>query len=164
MSAFEGLLMGLGGAVSVLPGVSAIGAANAVASVCGAERVFALNMTYLMHMVLTVGLIAFDVAAVFAAGAISLTVGSLIVYVLACAAAFAGTAGNAESICGAGTGFRICSTVCSVVSGTCPAGIRGRAAKCDRLAVCIIWNRYTGVPAVVSDGIHPSQADSAAGT
>lgn len=90
MSAFEGLLMGLGGAVSVLPGVSTIGAANAVASVCGAERVFALNMTYLMHMVLTIGLIAFDIAAVFAAGAISLTVGSLIVYVLACAAAFGG--------------------------------------------------------------------------
>ena len=68
MSALEGLLMGLGGAVSVLPGVSAVGAANAVASVCGAERVFALNMTYLMHMVLTIGLIAFDVSAVFAAG------------------------------------------------------------------------------------------------
>ncbi len=90
MSALEGLLIGFGGAFSVLPGVSAVGAANAVASVCGAERVFALNMTYLMHMVLTMGLIAFDVAAVFAAGAVSLTIGSLIIYVLSAAAAFAG--------------------------------------------------------------------------
>ena len=90
MSALEGLLMGLGGAVSVLPGVSAVGAANAVASVCGAERVFALNMTYLMHMVLTIGLIAFDVSAVFAAGALSVTVGSIIIYALAAAAAFCG--------------------------------------------------------------------------
>lgn len=90
MSAFEGLLMGLGGAVSVLPGVSAVGAANAVASVCGAERVFALNMTYLMHMVLTMALIVFDVAAVFAAGTLSITFGSLIIYILAAAAAFFG--------------------------------------------------------------------------
>lgn len=90
MSAFEGLLIGLGGAVSVLPGVSAVGAANAVASVCGAERVFALSMTYLMHMVLTIGLIAFDVAAVFAAGVSSLTIGMLLIYVTAGIAAFAG--------------------------------------------------------------------------
>ncbi len=90
MSAFEGLLMGLGGAVSVLPGVSAVGAANAVASVCGAERVFALSMTYLMHMVLTMGLIAIDVAAVFAAGALTLTIGTLFIYITAAAAAFCG--------------------------------------------------------------------------
>ena len=90
MSALEGLLIGFGGALSVLPGVSAMGAANAVASVCGAERTFALNMTYLMQMVLTVGLIAFDVAAVFAAGAVSLTLGTVIIYVLSATAAFAG--------------------------------------------------------------------------
>ena len=90
MSAFEGMMIGLGGSLSVLPGVSAVGAANAVASACGAERVFALNMTYLMHMVLTVGLIAFDAAAVFAAGTISLTFGTLFIYVMAAVAAFAG--------------------------------------------------------------------------
>ena len=90
MSAFEGVLIGFGGGLSVLPGVSAVGAANAVASVCGAERVFALNMTYLMHMVLTIGLIAFDVAAVFAAEVISLSFGILFIYVIAAAAAFCG--------------------------------------------------------------------------
>ena len=90
MSALEGLLIGIGGAASVLPGISAVGTANAVASVCGAERVFALNMTYLMHMVLTIGLIAFDVASVFAAGAISLTFGTLFIYMIAAAAAFSG--------------------------------------------------------------------------
>ena len=90
MSAFEGLLMGLGGAASVLPGISAVGASGAVASVCGAERVFALDMTYLMHMVLTMALIAFDVAAVFATGVATLTFGSLIIYLLAGAAAFGG--------------------------------------------------------------------------
>lgn len=90
MSALEGLLIGLGGAASVLPGVSAVGAANAVASACGAERTFALNLTYLMHMVLTIGLICFDFAAVFAAGIGGLTFGAIFTYVVAAAAAFAG--------------------------------------------------------------------------
>lgn len=90
MSALEGLLIGCGGAVSVLPGVSSIGAATSVASACGAERTFALNMTYLMHMVLTIGLMAFDIAAVFAAGLNGLTFGTLFVYALSGVAAFGG--------------------------------------------------------------------------
>lgn len=90
MSALEGLLMGLGGAVSVLPGVSSVGAATAVASVCGAERTFALNLTYLMHMVLTIALIGFDFAAIFATGLSNITGGVLVTYVLAAAAAFGG--------------------------------------------------------------------------
>lgn len=90
MSALEGMLIGLGGAVSVLPGVSLVGASNAVASVCGAERGFALNLTYLMHMVLTIALIAFDAAAVVAAGIGGLTLGTFVTYVIAAAAAFGG--------------------------------------------------------------------------
>lgn len=90
MSALEGLLMGLGGGLSVLPGVSSVGAANAIASVCGAERMFALNLTYLMHMVLTLGLIAFDAAAVIAAGLSGLTIGALLTDIFAALAAFAG--------------------------------------------------------------------------
>lgn len=90
MSALEGLLMGLGGAASVLPGVSSVGAATAVASVCGAERGFALNLTYLMHMVLTIGLIGFDFAAIFATGLGNLTAGMFVTYVLSAISAFAG--------------------------------------------------------------------------
>ena len=90
MSAFEGMLMGFGAAFSTLPGVSALGAATAVASVCGAERVFSLSMAYLMQIVLTIGLIALDVASIFAAGAVSLTAGVLFMYILAAAAAFGG--------------------------------------------------------------------------
>ena len=90
MSALEGLLIGLGGAASVLPGISAVGASTAVASVCGAERSFALNLSYLMHMVLTIALIGFDFAALFATGLGTVTGGVLITYVLAAAAAFGG--------------------------------------------------------------------------
>ena len=91
MSRLEGLLMGLGGALSVIPGVSAVGGITSVASVCGAERSFALNLTYLANMALTVGLLAFDLAAVFAAELDGLSGGMLLTYLLAAAAAFGGT-------------------------------------------------------------------------
>ena len=91
MSGLEGLLMGLGASVSVLPGVSSVGGALSVASVCGADRSFALGITYLMQMVLTVGLILFDLAAVFAAGLGGLSITLLVGYLLAAFAAFAGT-------------------------------------------------------------------------
>lgn len=91
MSPLEGMLMGIGAGVSVLPGVSSVGGALSVASACGAERSFALNMTYLMHMVLTVALIAFDLAALFAAGLSGVTGGVLLNGILAAAAAFGGT-------------------------------------------------------------------------
>lgn len=91
MSPLEGMLMGIGAGVSVLPGVSSVGGALSVASACGAERSFALNMTYLMHMVLTVALIGFDMAALFAAGLSGVTGGVLLNGIFAAAAAFGGT-------------------------------------------------------------------------
>ena len=65
LSALDGLLMGLGGGLAVLPGVSSVGAMLSVASVCGSERQTALNLSYLAHLVLTLGLIARDILAVF---------------------------------------------------------------------------------------------------
>ena len=91
MSGLEGLLMGLGASLSALPGVSSVAGALSVASVCGAERGFALSMTYLMQMILTIGLIAFDIAALAAAGLGGISGMVLLAYVLAAAAAFCGT-------------------------------------------------------------------------
>ena len=90
MSALEGLLIGIGGSVSVLPGVSALGGAVSVASACGAERTFALNLSYLMNMVLTIGLIGFDFAAVYASGIGALTFSVFLRYLFAALAAFFG--------------------------------------------------------------------------
>ena len=61
LSRLEGLLMGFGGGLSVLPGISAIGAATSVGSVCGVERTYALDMAFMMNMVVNLGLIVFDV-------------------------------------------------------------------------------------------------------
>ena len=91
MSPLEGMMMGIGGGASVLPGISSVGGALSVASACGAERSFALSMTYLMHMVLTVGLIGFDFAALFAAGLSGITGSVVLNCIVAAASAFAGT-------------------------------------------------------------------------
>ena len=90
MSAMNGLLIGVGGAASVIPGISAIGGANAVSSVCGADRTFALNLTFLMNMALTIALIVFDFAAVYASGASNLSLSVLITYFISGVAAFGG--------------------------------------------------------------------------
>ena len=90
MSALNGLLIGVGGAVSVIPGISAIGGTNAVASACGADRTFSLNLSLLMNMVLTVALIAFDFAAVYASGAGNLSISVILTYLISGVAAFGG--------------------------------------------------------------------------
>ena len=56
LSRVEGLLVGLGGALGILPGISAVGSALSVASICGVERSYGLNMALLMNMFIQVGL------------------------------------------------------------------------------------------------------------
>ena len=90
MSALNGLLIGFGGAASVIPGISAIGGANAVASACGADRTFSLNLSLLMNMALTVALIVFDFAAVYASGASNLSFSVIFTYFISGVAAFGG--------------------------------------------------------------------------
>jgi undecaprenyl-diphosphatase len=90
MSALDSLLMGLGGVASMLPGVSSVGTCLSIGSVCGAERQFALNMSYLMHLVLTAGLLVFDLLAVFGSNA-AINFPVLICCAVAAAAAAVGT-------------------------------------------------------------------------
>lgn len=90
LSRVEGLLVGLGGAASVLPGISAVGCATSVGSICGIERGYALDMALLMNMFLSAGWIVYDVLAV-AGGAEALSFLILVRYLFAAAAAFGGT-------------------------------------------------------------------------
>lgn len=60
LSRVEGLLMGLGGAFGVIPGFSSLGLATSIASVCGVEGRFGLNMTLMMNMGITLGRILYD--------------------------------------------------------------------------------------------------------
>ena len=89
LSRLDGLLIGLGGAVSTIPGISCVGAGVSVATACGADKNYALSMSLLMAILVTIGYIAFDVMALMAAP-IALSFGMIINCLLAAAAAFAG--------------------------------------------------------------------------
>ena len=91
LSRVEGLLMGLGGAFSILPGVSAIGAATSIGSVCGVERSYSLNMALIMNMVINIGLIILDVMGIIANGLGDLSFIIAIRYIVSALVAFGGT-------------------------------------------------------------------------
>lgn len=90
LSRVEGLLMGLGGAASVLPGISGIGAALSIGSVCGVERNYALTMSLMMSIAVTVCQMVYDIMAIVSGGIGAFSFGILLVYLLAAAAAFGG--------------------------------------------------------------------------
>ena len=82
--------MGLGGAASALPGISAIGASASIAMVRGTDRAYAVNMALLMHMAVTIGSVLFDFIALFVSGPGDFGFGILVGYLIAGLAAFAG--------------------------------------------------------------------------
>ena len=89
MSRVDGLLIGLGGAFSTIPGISCIGAGVSISSVLGVDKQYGLNLSLLMTIPVTVGLIAMDILAILGAQT-GLTIGLLFSCILCAAAAFAG--------------------------------------------------------------------------
>ena len=91
LSRIEGLLMGLGGTAAAVPGISAVATATSIASVCGVERTYALDMTLMMNMVSAAGMAVYDLLGIISGsiGGVSMLV--LIQYVVTAATAFAGT-------------------------------------------------------------------------
>ena len=91
LSRIEGLLMGLGGAVSIIPGISAIGAATTVGSVCGVERNYSLTMALMLNMVLMAGMVVYDVLGIMANGLGLLSLAIILRYLLTAVVSFGGT-------------------------------------------------------------------------
>ena len=91
LSRIEGLLMGIGGATSVLPGFSSIGSAISVASICGVERNYALNMSLMMNFVVNAGFAVFDIRSIAANGIGMLSFMVVVQYLVIAATAFCGT-------------------------------------------------------------------------
>lgn len=106
--------MGLGGIVSAVPGISAVGAATSIASVCGVDRTYGLNMVLMMHMGVTVGLMVYDVMGVAANGAGTLSFLILVRYLFSAAAAFCGAMLGIKWMrhLAAGHGFSIFGVYC----------------------------------------------------
>ena len=91
LSRVEGLLMGLGGAASILPGISAVGVTTSIGSVCGVERSYSLDMALLMNMALSAGMAVYDVLGIVNNGFGALSVMIVLRYLLTAVAAFGGT-------------------------------------------------------------------------
>ncbi len=92
LSRVEGLLMGLGGAVSVVPGFSAMGVTTSVASVCGVERTYALDMALMMNLGLNIGFAVLDVMGLMSNGIGLLSFSILLRYIVTAVVAFGGAA------------------------------------------------------------------------
>ena len=90
MTPVEALLIGTGGALSVLPGISCVGAVTSVATVCGADKNYAFDNALLLAIPVTIGLIIFDIVAIATVGIGSISFGVFLCYLLAAAAAFGG--------------------------------------------------------------------------
>ena len=88
LSRVEGLLMGLGGSMSVLPGLSGVGVSVSAGSICGVDRSYALNMTLMMSMAYLLGMIVYDILVLFQTGLGLLTFQWVVIYILAAVVAF----------------------------------------------------------------------------
>ena len=91
LSRVEGLLMGLGGAFFVIPGLTGVGAALSAASISGVDRKYGLNMILLMNIGIVTGKIVLDIMNLFSSGMGSFSISALFFCILAAAFAFAAT-------------------------------------------------------------------------
>lgn len=91
LSRVEGLLMGLGGTISILPGISAVGVMTSIGSVCGVDRKYAINMVLIINMFLTAGMMVYDVIGIMNNGLVALSILLILRYIITAVAAFGGT-------------------------------------------------------------------------
>lgn len=89
LSPLDSVVIGLGGGIGSIPGLSRVGAVNAVAQVRGTEKRYALELSLLLSIPALLALLILDGTAL--AGAVpTLTALSVICWILAGAAAFGG--------------------------------------------------------------------------
>jgi len=94
LSRVEGFLIGLGGAISVIPGISGMGAALSAGSICGVEKNYGLSMAFLMNMSIIIGRIIFDIVSLISVGIDLFSFSLLLNYFLCAIAAFLGAMGG----------------------------------------------------------------------
>ena len=114
LSRIEGLLMGLGGAAAAVPGISAIGTTTSIASVCGVDRTYGLNMAFLMNMGISAGLMVYDLLGIVSNGFGGLSFLTLLGYLLSAMAAYGGATVGIKLMrqLAAGQGFSFFGVYC----------------------------------------------------
>jgi undecaprenyl pyrophosphate phosphatase UppP len=91
MTRMDGLWMGLFGATGIVPGISRTGARSSVATIRGADPGHAVNWATMLTMPAMVIFMFIDIYTMFSLGIGSLGIAVLLRYILAAAAAYAGT-------------------------------------------------------------------------
>lgn len=91
MSRVEGLLMGLGGGLGVLPGISSMGASLSIGSLCGVDRAYGLSMALLMNLGLQIGYLVLDLLALLSGGGEAFGLAMLLRYLFTAGVSFGGS-------------------------------------------------------------------------
>ncbi|MBO7251653.1 MAG: undecaprenyl-diphosphate phosphatase [Oscillospiraceae bacterium] len=91
LSRVEGLLMGLGGGISILPGISATGSVTSIGSVCGVDKTYCLDMALLLNLFMNLGYAFVHTLGIAAGGAGAISFGILMRYLFTAVASFGGT-------------------------------------------------------------------------
>lgn len=91
MTRVDGLLIGLGGALSVFPGISAVGAMVSVSSVLGVDKDYSLSNALIMGILISACIAVHDLLRIVANGLSGVTFSIVLVCVSTGIAAFAGT-------------------------------------------------------------------------
>lgn len=94
LSRLEGFAMGCGCAVSILPGISTVGTVVSIGSVCGVERVYSLNMAFIIKMFLMAGLMVYDVLGIISGGLEALSFSIILKYLVTAALSFGAAMGG----------------------------------------------------------------------
>lgn len=90
MSRLDAALIGFGGALGMLPGISSMGALTSVYSIRGADREKALTWSCFLMLPVLACLMGFDIQAMITNGVGSFGFGDLIVYLFTAAATYLG--------------------------------------------------------------------------
>lgn len=90
LSRVEALAMGLGGGLSIIPGLSGVGICLCIAGIGGVEKGYALSMTLMMHMAYLAGMIVHDILNILRYGWGLVSFQWLFAYLLSTIAAFVG--------------------------------------------------------------------------
>ena len=91
MSRVDGLLIGMGGALSVFPGISAIGAMVSVSSVLGVDQEYGTNNALISGILISACISINDLVRMIGAGLSGVTFGIVLVCLATGLAAFVGT-------------------------------------------------------------------------
>lgn len=91
MSRVEGMLIGLGGALSIFPGISAMGAMLSVSSACGVDKEYSLGNALLETMLILLCVSVNDILRIASTGLKDVTFQMVLVCLVTALAAFVGT-------------------------------------------------------------------------